>query len=410
MTNILWKNLTTNILYNCKGVDVDSGNCFHCWVTDRTIPLDELCRDDCAIRDRCSLAAFCCILKAALHGLYLSDCHFFNFGVQLTENATEHLVVIIDAGSRGIERRTHWNKSQVNQTVMRKFWAHCAEENAQNPEIEQMWRSAWNIEECYEKASKAWQSWPFLTTDKVSTSAVWQAMLAEELSRRSIATGDRSLFKIMELVGMFTAVGQWNGKCAVECFKAARSLDSELFVQEDSILTQLYSRIQYARTEDEESHDVMVFWGRLNDYRERNVACYRAAGSSGEPSLTPEQAREMVENFKYYELWKDLTWKQRQSKHWRSTVNTILHKRAGWTHAAKAIMQYGLPRLEQPVQPEDATEQIKRLGEFARDMAQWLINFAKDMHTYMQTPGYEKNYQASMVALKRRCPDVDESI
>lgn len=118
----------------------------------------------------------------------------------------------------------------------------------------------------------------------------------------------------------------------------------------------------------------------------------------------------MVENFKYYELWKDLTWKQRQSKHWRSTVNTILHKRAGWTHAAKAIMQYGLPRLEQPVQPEDATEQIKRLGEFARDMAQWLINFAKDMHTYMQTPGYEKNYQASMVALKRRCPDVDESI
>ena len=44
-------------------------------------------------------------------------------------------------------------------------------------------------------------------------------------------------------------------------------------------------------------------------------------------------------------------------------------------------MQYGLPRLEQPAQPEDATEQIKRLGEFARDMAQWLINFAKGMHT-----------------------------
>ena len=110
---------------------------------------------------------------------------------------------------------------------------------------------------------------------------------------------------------------------------------------------------------------IMVFWGRLNDYQERNVACCRAAGSSGEPSLTPEQAREMVDNFKHYELWKDLTWKQRQSKHWRSTVKTILHKRAGWTHAAKAIMQYGLPRLEQPAQPEDATEQIKSLGEFA---------------------------------------------
>lgn len=100
----------------------------------------------------------------------------------------------------------------------------------------------------------------------------------------------------------------------MECYKAARELDSELFVQEDSILAELYSRIQCARTEDKDSHDVMVFWGRLNDYRERNVACYRAAGSSGEPSLTPEQAREMVENFKHYELWKNLTWKQRQSK------------------------------------------------------------------------------------------------
>ena len=89
-------------------------------------------------------------------------------------------------------------------------------------------------------------------------------------------------------------------------------------------------------------------------------------------------------------------------KHWRSTLNTILHKRAGWTLAAKAIMQYGLPRLEQPAQPEDATEQIKRLGEFARDMAQWLINFTQGMHAYRQTEGYDNNYQALMVALQRK--------
>ena len=35
-------------------------------------------------------------------------------------------------------------------------------------------------------------------------------------------------------------------------------------------------------------------------------------------------------------------------------------------------------------------------------MAQWLINFAKGMHAYMQTEEYEKNYQASMVALQRK--------
>ena len=106
--------LTTSILYNCDGVDADSGRRFHCWITDRTIPLDEFCRDDDAIKSRCSLAAFCCILRAALYGLHLSDCHFFNFGVQLTESATEHLVVIIDAGSRGIHRDVPWKKSKIN--------------------------------------------------------------------------------------------------------------------------------------------------------------------------------------------------------------------------------------------------------------------------------------------------------
>ena len=64
--------LTTSILYNCAGVDTDSGRRFHCWITDRAIPLDEFCRYDDAIKSRCSLAAFCCILRAAQHGLHLS--------------------------------------------------------------------------------------------------------------------------------------------------------------------------------------------------------------------------------------------------------------------------------------------------------------------------------------------------
>ena len=121
--------LTTSILYKCAGVDADSGRHLHCWITDCTIPLNGFCRDDDTIKDRCSLAAFCCILRAALYGLHLSDWHFFNFGVQLTENATAHLVVIIDAGSRGIHRDVHWMKSEINTTVMHKFRKACAEES-----------------------------------------------------------------------------------------------------------------------------------------------------------------------------------------------------------------------------------------------------------------------------------------
>ena len=94
--------VTTSILYEGVGVDVASGKRFHCWITERTIPLDDLCKYEDIIKTRCSLAAFCCMLRAAQLGLYLSDCHFFNFGLRVTEDSREHAVIIIDAGSRGI--------------------------------------------------------------------------------------------------------------------------------------------------------------------------------------------------------------------------------------------------------------------------------------------------------------------
>ena len=123
--------------------------------------------------------------------------------------------------------------------------------------------------------------------------------------------------------------------------------------------------------------------------------------SSEGQSVTPEQASELLESFKYSELWYELTNTQRQSKGWRSTLTTILHNRAGWTHAAKAIMEYGLPKLEQPAQPDDATEHINALGQFARDMVKWVLNFASRMHTYKQTEEYQKNYQTSIDAVQK---------
>ena len=109
----------------------------------------------------------------------------------------------------------------------------------------------------------------------------------------------------------------------------------------------------------------------------------------------------MLESFKYDQSWYDLTWRQQQSKGWRSTLSTIVHKKAGWTHAAEAIMQYELAKLEQPAQPDDATEHVNALGEFAGDMAQWLLNFASDTHVCRQTKVYQKNYQTSLEALQR---------
>ena len=144
----------------------------------------------------------------------------------------------------------------------------------------------------------------------------------------------------------------------------------------------------------------MSFWGRLSDYRERN--CSRLLQICEDQLVTPKQASCILENFKYHELWYDLTWSQKRNKHWRSTVNAILHKRSGWTHAAKAIMEYDLPKLHHTAATDDATEHINALGQFALDLATWLRGFGSRLHEYRLTERYQQAQAASLAALKQR--------
>ena len=204
----------------------------------------------------------------------------------------------------------------------------------------------------------------------------------------------------MELVGRFTAEDQWSAACALVCYRASEKLQAELFSEQSHILDELYQRITHPRTEEEKLHDVMTFWGSLNEYRENE--CRDMLHCSKEQPVTPWQASQMIDHFKYYRLWYELTYAQRQSDGWNSTLQTILHRRAGWTHAAKAIMQYGLPKLERPAQPNDATEHINALGQFAQDIAKWLQNSASSMHACRQTDEYQKNNDTSIGALEKR--------
>ena len=100
---------------------------------------------------------------------------------------------------------------------------------------------------------------------------------------------------------------------------------------------------------------------------------------------------------------------QQQSNSWRSTVNTILHKKCAWKHAAQAIMLYGLPTLEHPERPDDATEHINALGQFVENLAKWLKSFASSMHAYKQTEGYQQEVQRSSAALENRMRRAAES-
>ena len=176
---------------------------FRCWITDRAIPLDEFGKYDGAVKNICGIAAFCCILRTTQHGLHLSDCRFFNFGVHFTEHATEQLVVIIDAGNKDIIPRVRWNKSQIDIAAVQKFWKTCAVQSATHFEIQDMWRYNHCYKEVLENATRKWQSWPFLSESNENTSGVWQTMTAKYGFRRSVAQ-TTSAYEIMEMVGRFT--------------------------------------------------------------------------------------------------------------------------------------------------------------------------------------------------------------
>ena len=392
--------VTTSILYEGVGVDAASGKRFHCWITERTIPLDDLCKYEDIIKTRCSLAAFCCMLRAAQLRLYLSDCHFFNFGLRVTHDPREHAVVIIDAGSKGISDEPPWRKSDVNGNVMRKFWAHCREESATNDEIIAIWHKYHILEPCLQEAIELWNTWPYLTKSSFhvgvhdrSSYAIWQAMSDRDASERSTAQAS-SAFKIVAIVGRWAAGEEWNNAAALVSYKAARTTE-ELSAEEANILDELYERMTLGR-QIEEVEGVVAFWGRLREYRSRWLQ-----SSEGQP-MTPARASQLVESFKYHVLWHELTPAQKQGNAWHSIVNTILHKRAGWTHAAQAIMEYGLPRLEQPEHPDDATEHITAIGQFVVNLASWLKGFASRMHALMLTERYQTDWNRSMVALENR--------
>ena len=188
------------------------------------------------------MAAFHCVLKAAQRGLYLSDNNFFNFGLLVTEDATEHHVVIIDAGSRGIGRETLRKKSDVNTTVMRKFWKHCKEESATSPEIEQIWRNPENtLEACLQEAKELWKKSPWISGPGKSSAAIAQEMSERDASQRAMAQAT-SAFKIIAIVARWTAPEEWNNASAFVSYRAA-STTKDLSAEEEKILDELYERL-----------------------------------------------------------------------------------------------------------------------------------------------------------------------
>lgn len=379
--------ITMPILYNCTGRDGTKQ--YHCWITERAIPLNIFCHYEDADRQRCSLAAFHCLLKAASCGFYLSDCHFFNFGVKLTDSATEHVVVIIDAGSRGIHPDDKWPKSKLNATCMHKFWHACSKESARNVVIEQKWREPQEtIDACLSWAKKRWLEHPLVTNSAISIANARVKHVATEHFQRQEAQ-NTSAFKIMEIVGRFTAGNHWDASLASTCYTAASHLADQMEPEAANILDELYSRITSTRDHDTQLCDVMAFWAKLQTYREHKVWPAQSIG-------------ERYDNFLWEEMWPELTHAQQHAPNWKSVAETIVHKRAGWRYVAKTLLQTGLPKLQSPHASATATEYVTALGEYANQLAEWLFRFASCLVQYKQTRQYRRARHSSDEALERR--------
>ena len=89
----------------------------------------------------------------------------------------------------------------------------------------------------------------------------------------------------------------------------------------------------------------------------------------------------------------------------------MLHKRAGWTYAAKAILMDGLPELDDNYDDDGPTEHIRATAQFAEDMAAWLDVFSNRMHELRQSDEYQQaladSMQPSRPGKRSRQPDGD---
>ena len=73
----------------------------------------------------------------------------------------------------------------------------------------------------------------------------------------------------------------------------------------------------------------------------------------------------------------------------------MLHKSAGWSYAAKAIIIDGLPEIDDYYDHADITKHICATAQFAKDMAAWLYQLSNKMNEFKQSEEYQKAVLAS---------------
>ena len=377
--------VTTSILFETTAIDTDTNQQFHCWITERCLPLDKIMKQFTVKPRRCSIAIYYCWLRAAQAGINITDCGFQNFGL-VVNDATHHSIVVIDAGNQAVKSEP-WAKSRVNSKIMHKFWTHCEHHGAEIPELQMHWRRCQTVSEALSRALQEWEKLEELISEIAIQSNVIAAAITNREEDQLALAKKTPAYKIINAVGRAVAEFTWTDDCAAQCCKVSESLCLDLSLEDDAQITELYQRLHRGISLDADARNDTVlqnkiqFWRQIDEFRRQHTNV---------DALSKKEADSLLQLFRTEVLYCELTEKQTKQNVARqnSILYTILHNNAGYKHVANAIMRYGLPQLIAPWGSNDIQEHMVILAQFAATMVRWLQDFAASMRELAASEQY----------------------
>ena len=215
----------------------------------------------------------------------------------------------------------------------------------------------------------AWQSYPFLTTEPEGTTTF------SDLDRSPQG-------KLVKLIGRSSVEWRgvtWNNQLNELCMRAVEEANVTFDAAEDSVLTEMYTRITMIRTSNEmgmrtkeEIEAIISFWWILQRYRERYL---KRSGriDTTEEVLSDADIRRVKRKWEDDEMYWDLSHDQQTLGHLPSLYNAALNNKSGWSAVANATLKYKLPQLPHTRTSDGVTQHIQR---WCCDLLEWLKKFA----------------------------------
>ena len=336
------------------------------------------------------------MLRATVGKLYISDCGFQNLGLVVDDNATEHSIVVIDAGHNEF-KTVAWSKSEVNFKVMKKFWNHCEKQGAEIPELKRHWQQCHDLSDVLKRAKTEWQHIGAKVTEQPRQSDTIAAAMSNRDEQVLVIAKETPAYKIIKAVGQAVAGFVWSDDCAAQCYRASERLCLNLTLEDEAEISQLHNRLTTGRDTGENALDERVqFWVQLHEFRRQQC---------GTDEISKQDAEEMLNKFRKEVLWYELSRQQKRSNAavQNSSLFVIQDNRAGYKHVASAIMHCGLPQLLCPHGSDDLEQHMDILAQFATTMVRWLQTFASSMRSLRQSEEYQKKQAHSARALQERC-------